>query len=102
MALARLRSTADTCRMRSPERLISRVVLRAIPEVRMVSWWALQESNLRPLPCESERGSRHLHQPWQAIAITGVAIGCRIRRLARFGTVFPPPGSKLGPTLELK
>src|SRR4051794_32816456 len=26
-----------------------------------VCWWALQDSNLRPLPCESAQGSRQTH-----------------------------------------
>ena len=30
-------------------------------QFRVVKWWALQDSNLRPLPCESAQGSRQTY-----------------------------------------
>jgi excisionase family DNA binding protein len=33
----------------------------SIPVSAAVSWWALQDSNLRPLPCESPRGDRQTY-----------------------------------------
>jgi excisionase family DNA binding protein len=40
----------------------SRALLSQICQwFQSVSWWALQDSNLRPLPCESARGSRQTY-----------------------------------------
>jgi excisionase family DNA binding protein len=35
--------------------------IASIPLLAGVSWWALQDSNLRPLPCESAKGSRQTY-----------------------------------------
>src|SRR6266478_3955861 len=76
-------------------------VARAVDQL-VCNWRALQDSNLRPLPCESARGSR---QTYASLINASQSLEIMKRPHSDLrhdlALVFPRAGSKLGPMFEL-
>src|SRR5437763_16309169 len=63
--------------------------IASIPLFAVVSWWALQDSNLRPLPCERpRRGWQGLHTSGKLLQSRRTHIDSPLYGSAGFGRVW--------------